>query len=220
VSEDSAYDWHSALDYLEGLLPDDVRELERGCRADAVSRREPTIGPSVAQLVAVLVLATRPKQVLEIGTAAGYSAIAIGRALLQTGGRLTTIEINAESAESARRNITDAGLTEVVEVLNENANETIARSVGPFSLILQDGSKDDYLQMLPRLIDLTEPNGLLITDDALFPVMDLPESVKRWQHTMRIYNRALQTCPELETVWLPVGDGVAVSVKVDRKPAQ
>ena len=71
--------------------------------------------------------------------------------------------------------------------------------------------------MLPRLIDLLEPHGLLITDDVLFPVMELPESVKRWQQAMRIYNRTLQTSPELETVWLPIGDGVAVSVKVERK---
>ena len=217
MSQDSSYDWHSALDYLEGLLPDDVRQLERGCKADPSVRREPTIGPSVAQLVAVLVLATRPGRVLEIGTAAGYSAIAIGRALLQTGGKLTTIEIDGGLAASARQNIADAGLSKVVEVLNEDANETLARPIGPFNLILQDGSKDDYLQMLPRLIDLTESTGLLITDDALFPVMELPESVKRWQHTMRIYNRALQTSPDLETVWLPVGDGVAVSVKIERQ---
>ncbi len=217
MSQESSYDWHSALDYLEGLLPDDVRRLERGCKSASAASHEPTIGPSVAQLVAVLVLATRPQKVLEIGTAAGYSAIAIGRALMQTGGRMTTIEIDADLAESARGNISEAGLGDVVEVLRADANETITKSSGSFDLILQDGSKDDYLQMLPRLIDLLELNGLLITDDVLFPVMDLPEPIKRWQHTMRIYNGALQTCPDLQTVWLPIGDGVAISVKVKRR---
>jgi predicted O-methyltransferase YrrM len=214
MSEGAPYDWHNALDYLEGLLPDDVRQLERGCKSGPVVPAEPTIGPSVAQLVAVLVLATRPARVLEIGTAAGYSAIAIGRALKHVGGRLTTVEIDADLAQAARKNVADAGLADTVEVVNENANETIGKSSKAYGLILQDGSKDDYLQMLPRLVDLLEPHGLLITDDVLFPVMDLPASVKRWQQTMRVYNRALQTSPELATVWLPIGDGVAVSVKV------
>ena len=219
MPQDASYDWHSALDYLEGLLPDEVRRLERGCKAGSSVPGEPSIGPSVAQLVAVLVLATRPGRVLEIGTAVGYSAIAIGRALGQTGGRLTTIEIDPDLARTAGENIAEAGLADVVEVVNEDANATVSRLSDTFGLILQDGSKDDYLPMLPRLIDLLEPHGLLITDDVLFPVMELPESVKRWQQAMRIYNRTLQTSPELETVWLPIGDGVAVSVKVERTEA-
>ena len=216
MPDSGSYDWHNALDYLEGLLPDEVRKLERGCKVDPSIPTEPTIGPSVAQLVGVLILATRPARVLEIGTAAGYSAIALGRALKQVGGKLTTIEIDEKLAQSARGNVDAAGLSSVVEVVNEDAHQTIARLAEKFGLILQDGSKDDYLEMLPHLIDLLEPHGLLITDDVLFPVMELPEPVKRWQAAMRIYNRTLQSSQDLETVWLPVGDGVAISAKVER----
>lgn len=214
MSDSSPYDWHNALDYLEGLLPEEVRQLDKGVGAPGVTRQEPTIGPNVAQLVAVLVLATRPKRVLEIGTAAGYSAIAIGRALRKVGGRLTTIEVDQDLARTARKNLEAEHLADLVEVLCEDANETLGRLEGGFHLVLQDGSKDDYTRALPRLVELLDPHGLLVSDDVLFPVLNLPDAVKRWQQAMRTYNRTLQNTPELATVWLPIGEGVAVSVKV------
>lgn len=215
MPEPSSYDWHSAQEYLESLLPEEVRRLEAERTPEPAQPLQPTIGPSAAQLVDVLILAHRPGRVLEIGTSVGYSAIAMGRALVRTGGRLVTIEIDPRLAEAARQNIAEAGLAGTVEVIIDDANQVIAGLDGPFGLILQDGNKDDYLQMLPRLIELLEPHGLLVTDDLLFPVMDLPESAKRWQYAMSLYNEALQHRPDLQTVWLPIGDGVAVSVKVE-----
>jgi len=51
---------------------------------------------------------------------------------------------------------------------------------------------------------------------VLFPVMQIPEEAKRWQYALGLYNEALQNLPGVQTVWLPIGDGVAVSVKLDR----
>jgi predicted O-methyltransferase YrrM len=213
MTDRPSYDWHNMQEYLEGLLPEDVRKLEAAGRGEAGLPLQPTIGPSVAQLVDVLILAVRPTRVLEIGTSVGYSAIAMGRALKRCGGALITVEIDPRLAEAARQNIEEADMTDVVETLVEDANETIARFTRPFDLILQDGNKDDYLQMLPRLVELLAPHGLLITDDVLFPVMEVPDSAKRWQYALSLYNEALQNQSELQTVWLPIGDGVAVSVK-------
>lgn len=215
MPEPSSYDWHSAQEYLESLLPEEVRRLEAERTPEPAQPLQPTIGPSAAQLVDVLILAHRPGRVLEIGTSVGYSAIAMGRALVRTGGTLVTIEIDPRLAEAARQNIAEAGLSDTVEVVIDDANQVIADLGERFGLILQDGDKDDYLQMLPRLVELLEPHGLLVTDDLLFPVMDLPESAKRWQYAMSLYNEALQHRPDLQSVWLPIGDGVAVSVKVE-----
>ncbi len=211
-----SYDWHNAQDYLDGLLPEDIRKLKAKARTGPGVPTQPTIGPSVAQLVDVLILAARPKRVLEIGTSVGYSALAIGKALLQVGGTLTTIEIDPRQAESAAENLRTAGLDDIVEVVIDDANKVVGELPGLFGLILQDGSKDDYLQMLPRLVELLEPHGMLITDDVLFPVMDLPAEAKRYEYALTLYNEALQARPELQTVWLPIGDGVAVSVKTTR----
>ena len=82
-----------------------------------------------------------------------------------------------------------------------------------FDLILQDGGTESYLPMLPDLIALLSDRGILVTDDVLFPVMDLPERVRPWQEAVAAYNRALARRRDLRTVWLPVGDGLAISVK-------
>jgi predicted O-methyltransferase YrrM len=212
MSSTPHFDWRNALEYLEELLPQDVQ----GPAASAApGPAQPTIGPWVAQLVDVLIYALRPSRVLEIGTSTGYSAMAMGRALKQVGGTLTTIEIDPELAAVARRNITEAGLDDVIDVLVDDANEAIAHVHDTFGLILQDGNKDDYLRMLSRLIELLAPQGLLVTDDVLFPVMQIPQEAKRWQYALSLYNQALQNQPELQTVWLPIGDGVAISVRMD-----
>jgi len=206
-------DWNRVWQYLEGLLPEDIRRLAAPGPGDA-TRLRPTIGPTAAQLLAVFIFAARPRRVLEIGTSTGYSALAMGRALQQAGGALTTVEIDPRLAEAARRNIADAGLSDVVEVVIGDANEVIADLREGFGLILQDGAKEDYVRMLPRLVELLEPHGVLVTDDVLFPVLELPETASPLQDALREYNQALKNRRDLHSSWLPIGDGLAISVKV------
>jgi predicted O-methyltransferase YrrM len=84
---------------------------------------------------------------------------------------------------------------------------------GPFDLILQDGDKLQYEPLLHPLVELLAPQGLLVSDDVLFPIMELPRPVEHWKQAMTNYNRTLAKHPSLRTVWLPIGDGVAVSIK-------
>jgi caffeoyl-CoA O-methyltransferase len=213
MADPSRFEWKTAQQYLNGLLPEGMLELPAPVPS-AVEDTRPTIGPSAARLLTVLIYATRPRRALEIGTCAGYSAIAMGRALQRVDGNLTTIEIDPRLADAARRNIADAGLGEVVDVITGDANEVIADMAGPFGLILQDGHKPDYARMLPRLVELLEPGGLLLSDDVLFPVMDLPEGAKPLQDAIREYNETLKSRPDLQTTWVPIGDGVSISVKI------
>ena len=69
------------------------------------------------------------------------------------------------------------------------------------------------MTQLNRLIELLEPGGLLISDDVLFPVMTLLPSAENWRIAMLEYNQRLKSHPMLRTVWLSIGDGVAISVK-------
>jgi predicted O-methyltransferase YrrM len=68
--------------------------------------------------------------------------------------------------------------------------------------------------MLDRLVELLQPGGTLVTDDVLFPVMNLPTSATGWKRAIAAYNLALALRTDLQTVWLPIGDGVAMSLKV------
>jgi predicted O-methyltransferase YrrM len=155
MADPARFDWEAAQRYLCRLLPEGIRELSPPVPS-AVEGARPTIGPSAAQLLTVVICATRPKRALEIGTGLGYSAIVMSRALQRADAKLTTIEIDPRFADAARRNIADAGLGGVVDVITGDANEVIAGTAGPFGLILQDGHKPDYTRMLPRLVELLE----------------------------------------------------------------
>jgi len=176
-------------------------------------RIQPTIGPHVAALLDALIRLLRPVRILEIGTSFGYSAAVMGRAAQSCGGTVLTCEINPRLAEAARTNLRALGLHEVVTVHQGDAQALVKELAPPFGLILQDGDKMKYLPMLDSLVALLPPGGVLISDDVLFPVMNLPESARHWGDAMHEYNLALRTRLDLHTIWLPLGDGVAVSIK-------
>jgi predicted O-methyltransferase YrrM len=207
-----AYDMPRALAYIESLqrAPDclDAEEIR-----DEAVQIQPTIGVVAAGLVDLLVRSGRIARILDIGTSLGYSACVLGRAARPHDGRVLSIEVDERIARVARDNIAAADLADTVEILVADAKAAIRERDGRFGLILQDGHKDDYLPMLDRLIELLEPGGFLISDDVLFPVMDLPASAKGWGRAIERYNQALKGRTELRTIWLPIGDGVAVSVK-------
>lgn len=211
-----------ALDYIAAL-----QEPASGIPATPVlegtdaSDLQPDLGPAAGGLVALLVHLVRPQRILEIGTAIGTTALLLGREAASFGGRVVSLEIRAELAEIALRNISRAGLQGVVEVTCADARVWVGEAAARgavFDLILQDGGKESYLPMLPDLIALLSDRGILVTDDVLFPVMDLPERVRPWQEAVAAYNRALAGRRDLRTVWLPVGDGLAISIKSPAAP--
>ncbi len=204
-----AFDYSKAITYLEGFLPARVPLSTDGSDLEGVNIA-PTLGPIPLALTEMLVLSKRPANILEIGTSVAETAIALGLAARSYGGRVTTIEVNRRIASAAIQNIQNADVQANVSLLAGDAATAIDQLTGPFGLIIQDGAKDQYLPMLERLIDLLEPGGILLSDDVLFPVMfDNPRAM-----LLDEYNRALEANARLKTSWLPIGDGVAVSVKL------
>ena len=206
------YDLAAAAAYIETLSPEPL-PLSISSIADAPL--QPTIGGLAATLIRVLIAAHQPRRILEIGTSLGYSAIALGRAASAYSGQVVSLEINERLAETARQNIAAAELGATVTVVTADARAWLRQAHGAFGFVLQDGGKEDYLPMLDSLVELLEPNGLLISDDVLFPVMELPTRVEHWKQAIAEYNRELASHPRLRTVWLPIGDGVAISAKLD-----
>jgi predicted O-methyltransferase YrrM len=208
----ASFELQKALDYIGELLPT-TEPLQIGLTDLDSAHVQPTVGPIAAVLLEVLVHSVRPRRILEIGTSYGFSACVLGRAAASYGGTLTSIELNERLAVAARENVKAANLERTVEIILTDAHKAIFEIDGPFGLILQDGDKHSYLAMLDRLTELLEPGGLLITDDVLFPAMALPQSAQGWRAAVASYNTVLKAHPLLRTVWLPIGDGVAVSVK-------
>lgn len=214
------------------IVPDAVERYLAGLNraGDAIIRdiaREgsaqnlPLIDAEVGALLHVLARAIAATRVLEIGTAIGYSGIWLARAL-PPGGMLLTMEKDSERARTARANFERAGLADRAGVIVGDAQVTIAKVSGPFDLIFQDGSKPLYVALLDALVGLLRPGGLLVTDNILWDgkvvpgFADTPADDDADTRAIAEYNERLNAHPSLVTSTVPLRDGVAISVKVQR----
>jgi predicted O-methyltransferase YrrM len=206
------------LGYLAELHPP-VDPILETIRSEGLAAGLPLIEPESARLLRALVLALGARKVLEIGTAIGYSGLWMAQAL-PPGGQLISMEIDPDRAATARRNFERAGLGSTATVIVGDVARFIHKVGGPFDLILQDGNKRLYEPLLDRLIDHLRPGGVLVTDNVLWDgevvegFVEPPRHERELTEAIRAYNRRLAAEPRLLTTFLPLGDGVAVSVKV------
>ncbi len=198
--------------YLEGLLPERDPLLTR-LEAEARKENIPIVGPRVGGILQILASVSGAKRILELGTAVGYSAIWLARGMGE-GGSLTTVEANEATAERARRNVAEANLSDVIEVRLGQALSLLPKMDGPLDLIFNDIDKESYPPVIPWAKKLLRPGGLLVTDNVLWSgrVAD-PSDQDAWTEAIRTYNRTLAEDEDMETIILPVRDGVSISVK-------
>ncbi len=137
---------------------------------EAEAQREgiPIVGPVVGELLYLLARATQAQNILELGTATGYSTIYLARAAQAAGGRVVSLEWDARMATRARTNLARAGLSPGVEVLVGSALELMAGLSGPFDFIFMDIDKEGYLPALDHCQRLLKVGGLLFTDNVGF----------------------------------------------------
>ena len=206
------------LDYLNALRRLPHAELEK-IAAEGRASGLPIVDPQTGALLHALTLAARAMRVLEIGTAIGYSGLWIATAL-PTDGRLITLERDTARATTAREHFDAAGLSQKVSVIVGDASRYLRKVAGPFDLIFQDGDKAQYGPMLDRLVGLLRPGGVLVTDNVLWSGEVIPEYVEEPRHdtedtvAIAAYNQRLADDPRLYTTFVPVGDGVAIAVKL------
>jgi predicted O-methyltransferase YrrM len=154
----------------------------------------------------VLAVASGARHALEIGGASGYSAIWIGLALRETGGRLTTIEFDPKRAEIAAANLRRAGLADIVTVVPGDAFREIPRIAGDFDFVFLDAWKRDYKRFLDLVFPRLQPRGLF-----------LAHNVVNKETEMRDFLAAIRDNPAwMTTIVKPSGEGMSVSVKVKR----
>lgn len=153
--------------YFRDLVPG-RDSLLRALEAEAESESIPIVGPVVGELLFVLTLATRAQNILELGTATGYSAIYLGRGCEPAEGRVLTLEYDAEMAKSARKNISLANLSRTVSVCEADVLEELPKLAGPYDFVFMDIEKQDYAAALDHLEAIVRPGGLLIADNTAF----------------------------------------------------
>jgi len=188
--------------------------------AEGAERDLPLVDAEVGALLCVQATAVAATRILEIGTAIGYSGIWLARAL-PPGGMLITMERDPARADEARKNFARAELSDRATVMVGDAARMLHKLAGPFDVIFQDGDKNLYLPLLDKLVDLLRPGGVLITDNVLWGGDVVPGFASKRGHAadqtaaIAAYNEALASETRLLTSWLPLRDGVAISVRKD-----
>jgi predicted O-methyltransferase YrrM len=178
----------------------------------------PLIDPEVGALLHVLVLAAGARRILEIGTAIGYSGLWLLRAL-PADGRFLTIEIDPARAAEARATFAEAGFADQAHVLIGDAARLLPKVAGPFDLVFSDGDKLQYEPLLDRLIDLLRPGGVLVTDNVLWSgevvpgFVDQPSRPPDVTQAIAAFNRRLASDTRVKTAFVPLRDGLAISVR-------
>jgi predicted O-methyltransferase YrrM len=203
--------------YLENLRPERdavLAEMEQLARDERI----PIVEWETGRLLATLVAAKRPRRVLEVGTAIGYSTIHMAREL-DAGARIVTLERDPKRIAQAREFWARAGVDDRIELVEGDALESIGGLDGPFDVAFLDAGKteiDAYLELLGgRLADdaLLVIDNLLMSGDAALPEgldTSWPEDSLR---AARQTTRALMTSPEWLFSLLPVGDGVGLGAR-------
>ena len=163
--------WTAVDRYIADLfIPSDPALDAALADSDAAGLPAINVSPVQGKLLHLLVRLQGARNILEIGTLGGYSAIWLARAL-PAGGRLITLEASPKHAEVARANISRAGLAQVVELRLGKALDTLPQLAqenrGPFDLIFIDADKPGYPDYLPWALKLSRPGSLIIADNVV-----------------------------------------------------
>ena len=196
-------------------------ELLETIEQEALAARVPIIRKETKSLLKVLLGIHKPMQILEVGTAVGFSALVMN-AYAPEGSHITTIEKYKKRIPVARENFRRAGKEEEITLIEGDALEVMKGLSGSYDFIFMDAAKGQYIHYMPEVMRLLRPRGLLVSDNVLQDgdVIESRFAVERRNRTihsrMREYLYELKHNEELLTSVIPLGDGVALSVRKER----
>jgi caffeoyl-CoA O-methyltransferase len=164
------------------------------------------------RLLSMISRMINPMRVLEIGTYTGYSAICLAEGL-RAGGKLITIDKNAELEERVRKNLALAGVSDVVDLRFGQAQEIIPSLEGPFDLVFIDADKERYSLYFDLVIDKVRPGGIILADNVLWSGKVLDAQPDKDTKAILAFNSKVNSDPRVENVLLPIRDGIMMARK-------
>ena len=193
-------------------------EILETIESEARSADVPIIRREMQSFLKVLLMLKRPVRVLEVGTAVGFSALLMSEYVPEEC-RITTIENYEKRIPIARENFRRAGKEKQITLIEGDAAEVLKTMDGPYDFIFMDAAKGQYIHYLPDILRLLPPGGCLVSDNVMQDgdVIESRFAVERRNRTiharMREYLFELKHNEALTTSIVPLGDGVAVSIK-------
>ena len=174
----------------------------------------PIIMDDTLEVVDKILKEIKPKKILEIGTAVGYSAICFSE-YLQTNGVIDTIERDNQRVIEAKINIEKVGVSSKINIYEGDAVEILPTLNEKYDVIFIDAAKGKYPFFLKEALRMLKPNGVILADNILYKGYVMSDYNKHKQRTavrnLREYIKEVTEDPNLETEILEVGDGLAVS---------
>ena len=205
------------VSFINSFKKDDsaiCQEIEKEARESYV----PIIRKEMAEFLKTILAIKNPLNILEIGTAVGYSAILMSENISPKA-RITTIENDDVRIPIARNNFVRAGKEDVIKLIEGDAAKVLKELDGTYDFIFMDAAKSQYIAILPDVLRLLKTDGILITDNVLQEgeIVESRYAVTRRNRTiyerMREYIYAVTHSPELVTSIIPIGDGITLSIK-------
>ena len=199
--------------YLDRLLPPRdalLREMEeRAAREDI-----PISDPEVGKLLGILARTTGARRILEIGAAIGYGAICLARGAPEA--RVVSVDVDPGRLASARSYVEKAGVADRVELIEGDVLDVLQRLPGTFDLVYVDADKMQYRRYLDQVLPRLRVGGVILMDNLLWSghVAVPPAEEDRPADALRAFNGYLMMHPQLQSLVLPLGDGMGVATKL------
>lgn len=184
----------------------------------ALEEHIPIIMDDTLEVLKLILKEIKPKRILEIGTAVGYSAICFSE-FLDKDGLIDTIERDEERVSEAKDNIKKVGVEDKINIYIGNAVEILPTLNYKYDIVFIDAAKGKYPFFLEQAIRLITDNGIIIADNILYKGYVMSDYNKHKQRTavrnLREYIKEVQENPKFNTEILEVGDGLAISRKIE-----
>lgn len=211
------------MEIVSGYVSEYIRSLEQSkdellieMEQYAVENAVPIIEVEVARFLEFLVALKKPKRILEIGTAIGYSSIIMKRAYPKA--KITTIEIDEKNFLKAKEFVKRANFESDIDIIFADANDALDFIADQYDLIFMDAAKGQYISFFEKSIDKLKKEGILISDNILFRGLVAKEKNKvRRNNTivrrLKDFLEIITNDENFRTTIIPIDDGMAICYK-------
>lgn len=208
------------VNYIRSLEPDRSARLDR-IRRESLAAEIPIIRDETAAFLRCIIRMRKPRRILELGTASGYSALTMAE-VMPADAEILTVEKVPARHRLAEKNFREAGEEARITLLREDITgllPELIRAGRQYDIIFLDAAKAQYPRWLPLLVKLLPEGGVLLADNVLQDgsIVESRFLIERRDRTiherMRTFLFRIKHDPGLETAVLPLGDGLSISIR-------